>query len=1482
MIRLPDSARSRAVLVGTENYSADSGFATTTQVGRNLVQLSSFLRSQTGLQHVEVVHDPRDGGDFASALNRAVDEAEDLLLFYFAGHGVVGGGELQLTHTGSRHHLGAYTTVSYGLIRDHMRRATAAIRIVILDCCQSGTAHNSGVLSAADDGAMLEELAEVEGTYVLTATGTASGNRLAFTDGPQGCTLFTGTLLDILQSGHRTAGQYLTMDTLFPILESALRRAGGPRPKSSGRNTAASLALTRNQQWRRATTEPSYLMVVRELAPSVELLGRDSELDELERFCWGEEEYVWWQAGPWAGKSALMTSFVLQSNQNMDVVSFFITARFAGQSDHAAFTDALIEQLSSLLPDEEIPAPTTISTRDSLRRRLLISASDAAASAGRRLVLVIDGLDEDTGDPSIASLLPRSPHPALRVIVAGRSNPPVPLDVPEDHPLRRCRIRVLVPSAAARDIKRSATLELRRLLRGGRDEQHVVGLLAAALGGLTAGDLEELTQLPPYRIDDFLTGVSGRTFQTRSQREAGKISYLFAHETLQQVAENTLGNRRLCALREELHDWVVGYRRRGWPDHTPEYLTHGYARMLRSTGEIEQLIELGLDPARQALLLRRTGGEVAVLREIRWAAELELTTGKPDLLRMATLAHERAVLTFHGSLLPVELVGVWAGLGDWRRAEAIALGRESDAQDEALALLVRGLFAAGRFDRAIELVAGYAALPQQDLTTEQMAIGLARAGRIDSAIDFADQISRSYRGRVNLEIVFALVAEGTYGRAEEFAERIHQHDLRQTAFRSIVQQVMTADGISAVVELIRTDAYALVRLPDFLFVVIDEMVEVGRIDAIEKVVERVIKPLGLVLVEATIACALLRRGIGAGYEMLDRAWTLAHDTNSQHASHIRPVLGLACALGGQIDRAHTLADRMELDSEFAVYGLAMVQAAIDCGWYEDALRWTQLLYSGQRAEAVAIVARALFYGGDDPDSILARFQSVQIGDLVDDGPIVLQAVLQAAVELGSLDYVVEQAFPTLTIYHRGVAHEALINVLVTQGEIGRAHDVAQNFSSFVGRARQLAVVAQAYIDAGDLERARDTALDCENTVRPLRQWIDSRALIEIAVAVAEAGCTGRAAKLIDEIRLPSEHSAAAFLFVAGIQVRAKQFDGATLLIERGLQASDQCLPHTRATRWLAAARLLCAVKCFDRAREIIDGSNHLVDKADWAVTFTPNGFLVNAIAAHCVVGDFHRALELAETFEGSDFETAVINAATVLTAEGNEDAALSWRNRLDFNEPLKSLVTLIIAGELARMGHTDRALSITHRLDLAQQMTSQTLIGTRGFPDLAAAQLASDRRSEITDLIGSPQEASRKTISIWGKIANAAARQKNIELTQRMARKVEARTNELEISDTALSSAALPWLAQAYAEIGDVSAAVRIATAMPDSADGKPTALTAVACGLARGGDRVGAQLYIGHALTLSRGWTDVLAQWAAIAPEQVADITKTLITSDR
>ena len=195
-------------------------------------------------------------------------------------------------------------------------------------------------------------------------------------------------------------------------------------------------------------------------SPPMRSLAATAELAEWAEFCAGPEAYVWWQAGPWSGKSALASWFVTHPPAGVDVVSFFITGRLAGQADSDAFLDAMIEQLNALGP-VGVQSPPAAGARVGIWLRLLADAAAQAEERARRLVVVVDGLDEDEagaspprGRPSIASLLPRRPPPGVRFIITSRPDPGVPDDVPSGHPLRTCIPRHLPVSWVAEDVER--------------------------------------------------------------------------------------------------------------------------------------------------------------------------------------------------------------------------------------------------------------------------------------------------------------------------------------------------------------------------------------------------------------------------------------------------------------------------------------------------------------------------------------------------------------------------------------------------------------------------------------------------------------------------------------------------------------------------------------------------------------------------------------------------------------------------------------------------------------------------------------------------------------------------------------------------------------------------------------------------------------------------------------------------------------------
>ena len=273
-------------------------------------------------------------------------------------------------------------------------------------------------------------------------------------------------------------------------------------------------------------TRSAYLEQVRQIAPPA-LDGREAELAELARFCTGPDgpSYAWWRAGPSAGKSALLSSFVSCAPAEVAgrarLVSFFVTARLAAQDTREATSP--VSCWSSSRPCSARGCRTCCPRRPGTHAAGpdVPGRGPETQEEGARLVLVVDGLDEDRGAgggpgaDSIAGLLPGNPPHGMRVIVAGRPDPPVPGDVPDWHPLRDpAIIRPLAPSPHARDIERLSSQELKRLLQDDGLGHDVLGLLTAARGGLSAADLADLADADLWDVRRFCTPQLGGLFKS--------------------------------------------------------------------------------------------------------------------------------------------------------------------------------------------------------------------------------------------------------------------------------------------------------------------------------------------------------------------------------------------------------------------------------------------------------------------------------------------------------------------------------------------------------------------------------------------------------------------------------------------------------------------------------------------------------------------------------------------------------------------------------------------------------------------------------------------------------------------------------------------------------------------------------------------------------------------------------------------------------
>ena len=199
------------------------------------------------------------------------------------------------------------------------------------------------------------------------------------------------------------------------------------------------------------------------LAPLV-LIGRSAELAALGNFSDSVTRWRWIQGDAFAGKTALLAWFALHPPDCVDVVACFLR-RTTGEDSADYALDVLTRQLALLAGRPGYFPPQFLFRQAHDLVDLLEEAAHACSERGRRLLVLIDGLDEY--DPTTTSLdlgtwLPDAstlPNQAM-LLVSSRASVDVPL--PSAHPLFSC-VHSVTTSEAASEIQAAAHAELERV-----------------------------------------------------------------------------------------------------------------------------------------------------------------------------------------------------------------------------------------------------------------------------------------------------------------------------------------------------------------------------------------------------------------------------------------------------------------------------------------------------------------------------------------------------------------------------------------------------------------------------------------------------------------------------------------------------------------------------------------------------------------------------------------------------------------------------------------------------------------------------------------------------------------------------------------------------------------------------------------------------------------------------------------------------------
>ncbi|GAB7036953.1 MULTISPECIES: caspase family protein [Catenuloplanes] len=238
----PDPDRSVAVLIGTVGHRSPQ-LPPLGSVTNNLVELARVLSGPpVGLVAPDGITELLDAAsqqEVAITLLDRAEEAEDLLLVYFAGHGLLDdNGELYLALHGTdpRPERLSVSALPFALVSRAIRESPARIRVLILDCCFSGVAISA--MSNAEIESLVADSTRVEGTYTLTAT---SGNALALAPPGDDYTAFTGELIRMLR--EPATGDDLTLTGAYRHLAAVLPGRGWPRPQQRTTNGAGDLVL---------------------------------------------------------------------------------------------------------------------------------------------------------------------------------------------------------------------------------------------------------------------------------------------------------------------------------------------------------------------------------------------------------------------------------------------------------------------------------------------------------------------------------------------------------------------------------------------------------------------------------------------------------------------------------------------------------------------------------------------------------------------------------------------------------------------------------------------------------------------------------------------------------------------------------------------------------------------------------------------------------------------------------------------------------------------------------------------------------------------------------------------------------------------------------------------------------------------------------------------------------------------------------------
>lgn len=669
----------------------------------------------------------------------------------------------------------------------------------------------------------------------------------------------------------------------------------------------------------------------------------------------------------------------------------------------------------------------------------------------------------------------------------------------------------------------------------------VAGYLGAAGGGLSARDLAELTGTTASDIEEWieelLTVDAGRSLTRRpsSWRPGTAPDVYHADQHADQHAGGAGPDGYRQRLLERLHAWAAGYRDRGWPADTPEYLLDDYFRMLRTIGDTVRMVAHATDADRHDRMLDVTGTDSLATAEIVTALDIIAEQDDPDLAAMCQLAVHRGYLADRNIILPRDLPALWVRLGHPARGEGLA-----------------GLIPLPATRAAALRELAQAVAEPGDETGDETG-DLDRAEAIARSIpdrDPKDRImkTRGVRALALAELACAVAKSGDLDRAEAIADSLPDPEERAPALTGLVPVVARA-GHPDRARALADRAEAIARLlPEIdqghpLRRLARAVAEAGDVDRAEAIAGALPYPW----IHREPARAELAQTVAEAGD-LDRAEGIVRSISDLYHRG-EALIGLLAAAGasdavGDGESGRALADRAEavargippnyleeIDEDWQSQSL-LVKLSRTVAGYGDLDRAEHIargLDVHRRASAMAALAEIASRAGDkagDPDRTARLLDEAETfarslnseaernRNLAD----VTTAAARCAARGSHLDRAVTIVDSLADPYQRACALAGVASAAADSGHVEQAEIMTRRITHPFWRSRALTAVASATLKAGDPDRARVLAHQAQmvahSTVSSDPKAVvaepDPYALADLVWALHQAGDTDHA------------------------------------------------------------------------------------------------------------------------------------------------------------------------------------------------------------------------------------------------------------------------------------------------------------------------------------------------------------------------------------